>query len=149
MKNKTYISEVPPSEVRIVKFTNGVVRDASLKVPTGRYSIAALADLIRESYLDWRFDGASGLFSDEVALSSIGKSHFFSGALGGFETRLDADTFARLQETVNSDYCLAIAIAERRNPELSHKAAMLVAAKNRALSMSDRRCMELIAEMDI
>jgi hypothetical protein len=149
MKNKTYISEVPPSEVRIVKFTNGVVRDASLKVPTGRYSIAALADLIRESYLDWRFDGASGLFSDEVALSSIGKSHFFEGALGGFETRLDADTFARLRDNVNSDYCLAISIAERRNPELSHKAAMLVAAKNRALSMSDRRCMELIAEMDL
>jgi hypothetical protein len=145
----SYITKIPSNEVLVVKFSNGVVKDASLKVPTGRYSIAALADLIRQSYLDWRFDGASGLFSDEVALSSIGKSHFFDGALGGFETRLDAGTFARLQENVSSDYSLAIAIARRRNPKLSYKEALRAAALNQSLTEEDRRCMETIAEMDL
>ena len=130
----------------IVHFSYGTVKNAALKIPAEAYSIIDAAQLIRESYLDYAFRPGCGLMSDEVLTSSIGKSNFFAGALGGYEQRLKPEVFAALKRCADSDEGQAIFVARYRDPEASQKAIYLRAAQNSSLSEDVRRFLTLCAK---
>ncbi len=134
-------------KTQIVKFSYGTVKNASLKVPAEAYSIIDAATLIRESYLDYAFRPENtSLMSDEVLTSSIGQANFFAGALGGWETRMDAERFACLKRTVESPEGQALAVAAYRMPGSTRKAQYIRASKNEAISEDARRFLVLCAE---
>jgi hypothetical protein len=135
-------------KTRTVRFSNGVVRNAALKVPAEDCSLFQLAQLIRESYLEWVFNGSS-IFSDEVAVSSIGKSHYFAGALGGYETRLSLEDFAVVKANAESDVSLALEVVRYRrcNAGLSNVEVYRRASRNESLSERDRQFLRGLAEV--
>jgi hypothetical protein len=134
-------------KTRTVTFTYGTAKDAALKIPDEDTNLYTVACLIRESYLDWMF-ARGGLMSDEVLLSCIGKANFFAGALGGWETRLDAEKFAVLKDSVEKDdVSLALAIVRRRNPSLTTAEAYRQAAKIRNLDEGTKTTFLALAEM--
>ena len=137
-------------KTRTVQLSYGTVKNASLKVPAGPASAWVIAQLIRESFLDYMFSRENVIFSDEVAVSSIGRSHFMAGALGGYETRLEAKGFALVKEMAESDMYMALDVVRYRNPGLSNADAYRMAAKNEAVSEETRslflemaRCYEM------
>ena len=134
-------------KTRMVTFSYSTVKNASLEVPAEPASIWDTAKLIRSSYLNHAFRPGCGLMSDECLLSSIGKSNFFAGALGGFESRLDKETFRLLKESADNEIALAVDIVRFRNPQISEKAVYEQDAKNEALSEGIRECLMKLAEM--
>lgn len=128
---------------RTVTFTYGTCKNAVLKVPAEAFSLIDAAALIRESFIEHMFNNG-GLMSDEVFISSIGRSNFFAGALGGYEDRLSAEKFAVLKELCENNIGMAVAVASSRNPNLSEKAAYQEAAKNKALTEKDRKLINII-----
>lgn len=131
-----------------VTFSFGTVKNATLKVPTGDYSIIHLADLVHESLLEYFFRPESNsLISNEVVVSSIGTSNFLAGALGGYETRLDAKSFALLKDRVENPIALAVAVARHRDPDLTRTESYLVASRNEALSENDRSTLKIFANL--
>lgn len=134
-------------KTRIVKFTYGTAKDAELLIPTEACSLHDVAVLIRESYLKWMFSH-NAIMSDECVVSSIGKSNFFAGALGGWETRLDAKDFALLKEIADDDMGLAIATVKFRkcNTGITDREAWREAAKNEVLSENVRKAMISLAD---
>lgn len=134
-------------KTKIVTFTYGTAKNAELLVPIETCSIHDIAVLIRKSYLKWMF-GHGALMSDECVVSSIGKSNFFAGALGGYETRMPADDFSILKEVADNDIALAVDVAKFRDPSLSTREAYRVAAKNEALSEDTRKAMIALANTD-
>jgi hypothetical protein len=126
-------------KTRTVQFSNGFVKDASLKVPVGAHSIYDIVSLIRESYLDWAFrPERSSIMSDEVVTSSIGQADFFAGALGGYETRLDAQTFKIVKDYASDEIGLAIAVARYRMPGATLRQVYERVSQNEALNEMDR-----------
>jgi hypothetical protein len=126
-------------KTRTVQFSNGFVKDASLKIPVGAHSIYDIVSLIRESYLDWAFrPERSSIMSDEVVTSSIGQADFFAGALGGYETRLDAQTFKMVKDYASDDIGLAIAVARYRMPGATLRQVYERVSKNEVLTEAER-----------
>lgn len=132
-------------KTRTVKFSYGTVKDASLKIPAEDFSIAQVAHLIRESYLDYVFGSQSCIFSDECATSSIGQSDFFAGALGGYKTRLDPEVYEAVESMTNHLPSLALAVARRRDASLTTAQVYAIAANNSALSDLDRAFLATVA----
>ena len=132
-------------KTRIVKFSNGVIKNASLKIPAEEYSIVDAAQLIRESFLDYMFS-SGGLMSDEVLTSSIGQAHFFEGALGGYKQRIDPEAFAALERYLNSKYSMALDVVRYREPGLKGADLYERAAQNRALSEDARGGLRLVRD---
>jgi len=124
----------------------GVVKDGLLTLPV-EGNAYTYAEHIIQSYLDWRFRPQSGIFSDAVALSSIGKSHFFEAVFSGLDERIQNKEFCKWIKDFCSDIYLAIAIAKRRNPELTHDEASRKALKNEALSEKDRRSLNISVDI--
>ena len=135
----------PDLKTRIVKFSNGVIKDASLKIPAEEYSIVDAAQLIRESFLDYMFS-SGGLMSDEVLTSSIGQAHFFEGALGGYKQRLDPEVFAALERYLNSEFSMALDVVRYREPGLKDADLYERAMQNRVLSDDDRRALRVVRD---
>ncbi len=81
---------------------------------------------------------ANSLMSDECLLNCIGKSNFFAGALGGYETRLSKDDFERVKDIVENDILLAAKIVRFREPELSAADVYRKASRNEGLSDESR-----------
>ncbi len=135
-------------KTRSITFSNGLVKDAVLKVPAEACSLFHIAQLIRQSYLEWRFDGRS-IMSDEVIVSSIGQANFFAGALGGYETRLSPDDFKRVKQLAESAVALAVDTVKFRkcNAGISIRDAYLQASRNEALSEFDRKFLADMAEL--
>lgn len=133
-------------KTQTVQFSYGTVKNASLKIPAEAYSLMDVVNLIQDSFLEYMFRPGCGLMSDEVLVSSIGKSNFFAGALGGYKTRLQPDVFEALERCADNDIGLAFKVAKFRNPGISPKQAYLVASKNEALSEDVRRFLVLMAE---
>jgi hypothetical protein len=129
-------------KTRTVQFSYGTVRNADLLVPAEACSLADIAGLIRRSYLAYAFRPGCGLMSDECVTSSIGQANFFAGALGGYETRLDAEDFARLKECAANDIALACDVvrfrAKAQGREMTEAEVYLEAAKNEALDSNSR-----------
>jgi hypothetical protein len=132
-------------KTKTVHFSYGTCKDAALKIPAEACSIVQIVDLIRESFLEYMFNGRS-LMSDEVLVSSIGRANFFAGALGGYETRLSPEDFKMVKSYADCDFSMAIAVARYREPGISTKEAFLIASKNTALSEFDRKALILMAE---
>lgn len=126
-------------KTRIVKFSYGTVKDASLKIPAEPYSIVDAVTLIRESYLEYAFRPGCGLMSDAVLTSSIGQANFFAGALGGYETRLDVESFRRLKEYASFAGGMAMAVAKYREPNATTSQHYLRASQNEALPDAERK----------
>ena len=126
-----------------VRFSNATCRDAALLIPAEPASLYQVSELIIKSYLDYMFSHAC-LMSDEVLVSSIGKSNFFEGALGGWETRLDPKDFAALKSLLD-DMRLAVDVVRYRDETLSRADAFRLAAKNRALPEADRKSLRAMA----
>ena len=134
-------------KTRTVSFSFGTVKDASLKIPAEAYNLVQVADLIRQSYLEYAFRPGCGLMSDECLTSSIGHSNFMAGALGGYETRLDAELFTSLKGLLTeNDVGMALAVAKFRDPSLTQNAAYIQASKNEVLSDTERKFLVLMAE---
>lgn len=133
-------------KTRTVQFSYGTVKDASLKIPAEAFSPMDAANLIRESFLEYMFRPGCGLMSDEVLVSSIGRSNFFAGALGGYEGRVSPELFAHIKECASYDMTLAVDVAKFREPGLSDRAAYLRASQNEALCENTRRCLVIMAE---
>jgi hypothetical protein len=131
---------------RTVKFSYGTVKDASLKIPAEAYSVVDAVKLIRESYLEYMFRPGCGLMSDEVLVSSIGQANFFAGALGGYESRVDAEFFKNMQSYINHAPGLALAVAEYREPTATRKQHYIRASKNESLSATERKFLALLSE---
>lgn len=137
-------------KTQIVKFSFGLVKNAALEIPAEAYSLHSAACLIRKSYLAWRFgpDNRS-IMSDEVVVSSLGQAHFFAGALGGYETRLDAKTFASLKECAESAVALAVDVvrfrAEKQGRKLTTQQTYAEASRNEALSADEREILNSLA----
>jgi len=125
-------------KTKIVTFSYGTVKDASLKVPAESYSVYSLCSLIRESYLDYAFRSGSGLMSDACLTSSIGHDNFMAGALGGYETRLTPEVFALVKDSINSELQMALAVARYREPNATSSDIYMRASKNDALSEENR-----------
>lgn len=137
MKNKI--------KTRTVKFSYGTVKDASLKIPVGAYSIYDIVSLIRESYLDWAFRPGCGLMSDAVLTSSIGHDNFFAGALGGYETRLDAEKFKLVKDYASDSVGMAMAVARYRMPCATLRQVYERVSQNDAISECEREfCRNMI-----
>ena len=126
-----------------VRFSNATCRDAALLIPAEPASLYQVAKLITQSYLDYMFSRPS-LMSDEVLVSSIGRTSFFGGALGGWQTRLNAKDFAAL-ESLLDDIWLAVAVVRYRDNSISPADAYRIAAKNEALSEADRKSLRAMA----
>lgn len=133
-------------KTRSVKFSYGTVKDATLLVPAEACSLVDIVSLIRRSYLEYAFRPGCGLMSDEVLVSSLGRSNFFDGALGGYKTRLSAEDFNSVKELANHDAGLALDAVRFRNPGLSRREVYILASKNEALSETDRKFLEMIAD---
>lgn len=134
------------------KFSYGLVKNASLEVPSEACSIHDITCLIFKSYLAWRFGPENrAIMSDEVVVSSLGKSHFFAGALGGYEGRLDAETFALLKQSADNDIMLACDVvrfrAEKQGRTMSRAEVMVEASKNEALDESSRKALAEMAKL--
>ena len=130
-------------KTRTVQFSYGFVKDASLKVPAGPASIHDIVALIRESYLDWAFSPGCGLMSDEVLTSSIGQAHFVAGALGGYKTRLGAETYEIVEHSVKDDCGMAMAVAEYRMPGATLDEIYRRASENEVLKETTRNFLAL------
>ena len=141
----TLIRNLNPHHMKThtVRFSNATCRDAALLIPAEPASLYQVSELIVKSYLDYMFSGAC-LMSDEVLVSSIGKSNFFEGALGGWETRLSAKDFAALKNVLD-DTRLAVDVVRYRDDTLSRADAYRIAAKNEALSEADRKSLRAMA----
>jgi hypothetical protein len=134
-------------KTRTVKFSYGTVKDASLKIPAEDFSLVQVADLTRQSYLEYAFRPGCGLMSDECLTSSIGHSNFMAGALGGYKTRLESKAFAGLKSMlIENDVAMALAVAKFRNPSLTQNEAYIQASKNEVLSETERKLLTLMAE---
>jgi hypothetical protein len=133
-------------KTRTVHFTYGTVKNAALKVPAEACSFVDMAKLIQDSYLEYMFRPGCGLMSDECLLSCIGKSNFFAGALGGYETRLSPADFKTLTSCTENDIMLASAIVTRREPNLSPAEHYLRVSQNEGLQL-DAPARAAIAEM--
>ena len=131
-------------KTRTVRFSHNTCRDAALLIPAEPASLYQLSELIVKSYLDYMFSSPC-LMSDEVLVSSIGKINFFEGALGGWETRLNAKDFAALKNVLD-DMRLAVDVVRYRDDTLSRADAYRIAAKNEALSEADRKSLRAMAE---
>ncbi len=131
-------------KTRTVRFSYNTCRDAELLVPAEPASLYQVSELIVKSYLDYMFARPS-LMSDEVLVSSIGKSNFFEGALGGWETRLNAQDFAALKNVLD-DMRLAVDVVRYRDETISRADSFRLAAKNEALSEADRKSLRAMAE---
>lgn len=137
-------------KTRSVLFSFGLVKDAALEIPAEAYSLNDAACLIRKSYLAWRFgpDNRS-IMSDEVVVSSLGQAHFFAGALGGYQSRLDAKTFAALKDCAESAVSLAVEVvklrAAKQGRTLTQAEVYTEAARNEALSASEREILASLA----
>lgn len=132
-------------KTRTVQFSYGTVNDASLKVPVGPHSIYDIVSLIRESYLDWAFRPGCGLMSDAVLTSSIGQANFLAGALGGYETRLDAKTFKTVADYASDSVGMAMAVARYRMPGATLRQVYERVSQNDALSECEREfCRNMI-----
>lgn len=125
-------------KTRTVKFSYGLVKDADLQVPAEAYSIVDAATLIIDSYLAWRFRPGCSLMSDEVVVSSLGQAHFFAGALGGYESRLQPEVFQALKRYASAPEPLAVATVRFRDPSLKGSAVYARAAENTELSAEVR-----------
>ena len=131
-------------KTRTVQFSYGFVKEASLKVPVGSYCIHDIVVLIRESYLDWAFRPENNsLMSDEVLTSSIGQANFVAGALGGYETRLNAETYKIVEESVKDDCGMAMAVAEYRMPGATLDQIYRRASENEVLNETTRNFLAL------
>lgn len=128
-----------------VRFSYNTCKDAALLVPAEPASLFQVSRLILKSYFDHMFSRPV-LMSDEVLVSSIGKSSFFGGALGGWETRLNAKDFAALKGLL-ADSDIAIAVVKYREPSISQADAYRRASQNEALSEADRHSLAEMAEM--
>lgn len=125
-------------KTRIVTFSYGTVKDADLEVPAGDFSAWDAAHLIRKSWLRYAFRPGCGLMSDEVLVSSIGKSNFFEGALGGYKQRLDPTFYGILERCVNDDIALATEVVRFREPNLPAADVWERLSKNEALDVNTR-----------
>lgn len=134
-------------KTRTVTFSNGTVKNASLLVPAEACSINDLRNLIVKSYLDYAFSAKNILMSDECLTSSIGQANFFEGALGGYETRMPAESFRMLKEWCENEMSMAVDVAQYRMPGCSLKQAYLRASENEVLSEGDRKALVMMAEM--
>jgi hypothetical protein len=132
-------------KTRTVTFSYGSVRNASLQIPAEDFSVMHVVELIRESYFAYSFRPGCGLMSDEVLTSSIGQANFFAGALGGYETRLDVETFKLVKEYLLSDISQALAVAGYREPGCSHSDRYLRASQNDVLSHQERESLAAFA----
>jgi len=135
-------------KTRIVKFSYGTVKDASLHIPAEAYSIVDVVTLIRQSYLEYAFRPGCGLMSDECVTSSIGQANFFAGALGGWETRLAPEVFKSVKDYAADTMGLAIMVVKFRkcNAGISNKEAYRQASRNEALTESERKMLGLLAD---
>ena len=133
-------------KTRTVRFTYGTAKDAVLEIPTEPTNIVTVANLIRQSFLRHMFSRPV-LMSDEVLVSSIGRSNFETGALLGWKERLDEKTFGLLEDEVKSDISMALAVVQYRNPSISKRDACLAAAKNEALDADTRKFIREFAEV--
>lgn len=135
-------------KTQIVKFSYGTVKNASLKIPAVAYSAMDAARLIMESYLEYAFRPGCGLMSDECLTSSIGKSNFFAGALGGYENRVSAEVFELIKSCADNDIMLATMIvrARRCNAGISQAEVYTQASKNEALDESSRKALAMMAK---
>lgn len=132
-------------KTKTVTFSFGTVKNAALEVPAEACSIMDIVGLIHKSYLAYTFRPGCGLMSDEVVVSSIGQGNFFAGALGGFETRLDAETFRLVKENAESRVALALAVVRFRKPGIDRSDAFLAASKNEALTADEREMLKTFA----
>lgn len=135
-----------------VKFSFGLVKNAALEIPAeSYYSLKDIACLIRKSYLAWRFRPGCGLMSDEVVVSSLGQAHFFAGALGGYETRLEPEVFAALKQCVENPVALACDVirlrASKQGRTLTQKDVYTEASKNEALDADTRKMLRELAKL--
>lgn len=133
-------------KTRIVTFSYGTIKNAKLDIPAEAHSVVDIVNLIRQSYLDYVFGSRNCIFSDECATSSIGQSNFFAGALGGYKTRLEPKVFEAVESMTNHLPGLALAVARRRDPSLTEAQVYARAAKNDALSATDRAFLAKVAE---
>ncbi len=135
-------------KTKTVIFSYGTVKNASLKIPAEAYNLVQVADLIRESYLEYAFRPENrAIVSDECVTSSIGQANFFAGALGGYETRLDAKCFASLKSLLcENDIGMAVAVAKFRMPSASKKDIYLRAAQNEVLTADVRAFLVKMSE---
>lgn len=134
-------------KTRTVLFTYGTAKNAALEIPAEPTNLVTVADLIRQSFLRHMFSRPA-LMSDEVLVSSIGRSNFETGALLGWKERLDEKTFSVLEREVKSDVAMALAVVRFRNPSISKRDAYLAAAKNEALDAEDRKFLRVFAEVN-
>lgn len=135
-------------KTQIVRFSYGTVKDAALKIPAEPYTIVDAVKLIRDSYLEYAFRPGCGLMSDEVLTSSIGHANFFAGALGGYETRVSAESFKNMTEYAESDAGMALAVAVYRDPKATQKRHYIRASENTTLSEADRKFLTLMASQE-
>ena len=135
-------------KTRTVRFTYGTAKDAALEIPAEPTNLVTVADLIRRSFLRHMFSGPV-LMSDEVLVSSIGRSNFETGALLGWKERLDEKTFELLESDVKSDIAMALAVVRFRNPSISNRDAYLTAAKNEALKDETRIFLRAVADIEL
>ena len=124
---------------RTVTFTYGTCKDAALKIPAKGQpaSLRDIIDLIRSSYLEYMFSSPI-LMSDEVLVSSIGRNHFFAGALGGWKLRLEAKAFETLEMLASNNAVLAVRVAQYRDSNLTFDEAREIAKKNKALNKVEK-----------
>lgn len=132
-------------KTKTVTFSYGTVKDASLEVPAEACSLFDIAHLIQQSFFKYMFRPGCGLMSDEVLVSSIGQANFFAGALGGYETRLNAKDFEAVKDMATSPTSLAVGVVEFRNPNISHSEKYMQASKNEALSKIDREALAMLS----
>jgi hypothetical protein len=133
-------------KTRTVRFSFGTVKGAALQIPAQPTNLVTVARLIRESYLAWMFSKPA-IMSDECLLSCIGRDNFEAGALGGWETRLDAKSFAMLKDLVNDDTAMALAIVRYRNANASERTVWSLASKIEGLSAEVRAMMQQLAAL--
>lgn len=132
-------------KTRTVRFSYNTCKDVALLVPAEPANLYQVSELILQSYFDYMFSRGA-LMSDEVLVSSIGKSSFFGGALGGWKTRLNEKEFAAL-ENLLVDSMIAVAVVQYRDSSISRVDAYRIAAKNEALTADDRRFLNDMAEL--
>lgn len=136
-------------KTKTVYFTYGTAKDAALDIPAEDTNLVTVANLIRQSFLRFMFSRPA-LMSDEVLVSSIGRSNFETGALLGWKERLDEKTYELLEREVKSDVAMALAVVRYRNPSISKPDAYRAAAKNQAITAEDRKfflaCADLAVE---
>lgn len=131
-----------------VRFSYGTVNNAALEIPAEATNLVTVANLIRQCFLRHMFSRPA-LMSDEVLVSSIGRSNFETGALLGWKERLDEKTFGLLESEVKSDIAMALAVVRFRNPSISKRDAFLAAAKNEALDTDTRKFLRELAEVNV